>query len=335
MSESRSATSPRGPEFRSPPSRGWSTALRGRASHGDRVRQVIDDLGYESSLVARSLRSRRTNVIAVLVSGIEPFSAELLKGAARAAGRHRLRTRRVLGRHDESTAAGSGAIWPDLRARSPTASSSLPRPSHRPVGVPDRRRRPERRRFDPAGHRRPELRRRVRRDPPPARPRAPSDRLPRRALRPRVGAPPRSRVSRGPRPGGTGRRATRCGGRVHRAVRRRPRPPPAHPARTTDRGVRGQRPDGTSSDEHCPRTRSAGPSRSVDRRLRQHPRGGAQRPTAHHRRPARAGARTCGGAGAGRPDRTTGPARRVRPDPHDIAHRVDRAPEHRAARSDS
>lgn len=47
-----------------------------------RVREVIDDLGYESSLIARSLRSQRTNVIGILVSGIEPFSAELLKGAA-------------------------------------------------------------------------------------------------------------------------------------------------------------------------------------------------------------------------------------------------------------
>lgn len=47
-----------------------------------RVREVISELGYESSLVARSLRSQRTNVIAILVSGIEPFSAELLKGAA-------------------------------------------------------------------------------------------------------------------------------------------------------------------------------------------------------------------------------------------------------------
>ena len=49
-----------------------------------RVREVIDELGYESSLVARSLRSHRTNVIGILVAGIEPFSAELLKGAARA-----------------------------------------------------------------------------------------------------------------------------------------------------------------------------------------------------------------------------------------------------------
>ena len=50
----------------------------------ERVRAVIDDLGYESSLVARSLRSQRTNVIGILVADIEPFSAELLKGAAKA-----------------------------------------------------------------------------------------------------------------------------------------------------------------------------------------------------------------------------------------------------------
>ena len=49
-----------------------------------RVQKVITDLGYESSLVARSLRNHRTNVIGILVLDIEPFSTELLKGAARA-----------------------------------------------------------------------------------------------------------------------------------------------------------------------------------------------------------------------------------------------------------
>jgi LacI family transcriptional regulator len=49
-----------------------------------RVQSVIDQLGYESSLVARSLRSQRTNVIGILVADIEPFSAELLKGAGAA-----------------------------------------------------------------------------------------------------------------------------------------------------------------------------------------------------------------------------------------------------------
>jgi LacI family transcriptional regulator len=50
----------------------------------DRVKVVIADLGYESSLIARSLRSQRTNVIGILVTDIEPFSAEVLKGAANA-----------------------------------------------------------------------------------------------------------------------------------------------------------------------------------------------------------------------------------------------------------
>ena len=50
----------------------------------DRVRAAVVDLGYETSLIARSLRSGRTNVIGVLVADIEPFSAEVLKGIARA-----------------------------------------------------------------------------------------------------------------------------------------------------------------------------------------------------------------------------------------------------------
>ncbi len=45
-----------------------------------RVLDAVEALGYESSLVASSMRSRRTGVIGVLVAGIEPFSAEILKG---------------------------------------------------------------------------------------------------------------------------------------------------------------------------------------------------------------------------------------------------------------
>ena len=51
-----------------------------------RVQRVIDELGYESSLVARSLRSHRTNVLGILVAEFEPFSAEILKGVSRAIG---------------------------------------------------------------------------------------------------------------------------------------------------------------------------------------------------------------------------------------------------------
>ncbi|MBD5785999.1 LacI family DNA-binding transcriptional regulator [Cellulosimicrobium terreum] len=48
------------------------------------VNEVIAELGYESSIVARSLRSRRTNVIGILVAEFEPFSTELLKGISEA-----------------------------------------------------------------------------------------------------------------------------------------------------------------------------------------------------------------------------------------------------------
>ncbi len=48
------------------------------------VQEVIGRLGYESSIVARSLRSRRTNVIGILVAEFEPFSTELLKGISEA-----------------------------------------------------------------------------------------------------------------------------------------------------------------------------------------------------------------------------------------------------------
>src|SRR5690349_13545386 len=38
-------------------------------------------MGYEASIVAQSLRNHQTNVVGVLVADLEPFSAELLKGA--------------------------------------------------------------------------------------------------------------------------------------------------------------------------------------------------------------------------------------------------------------
>jgi LacI family transcriptional regulator len=48
----------------------------------DRVRQVIEQLGYEANLGAQSLRIQRTNVLGILVAEFEPFSTELLKGAS-------------------------------------------------------------------------------------------------------------------------------------------------------------------------------------------------------------------------------------------------------------
>jgi len=44
------------------------------------VMAVVDRLGYESSLVASSLRRGATNVIGVLLAGFEPYSVEVLKG---------------------------------------------------------------------------------------------------------------------------------------------------------------------------------------------------------------------------------------------------------------
>lgn len=49
-----------------------------------RVQQVVADLGYETSLVARSLRSSRTGVVGILVPEFEPFSTELLRGISSA-----------------------------------------------------------------------------------------------------------------------------------------------------------------------------------------------------------------------------------------------------------
>jgi LacI family transcriptional regulator len=49
-----------------------------------KVMAVVDALGYESSLVASSMRARRTGVVGVLVADFEPFSSEVLKGVGTA-----------------------------------------------------------------------------------------------------------------------------------------------------------------------------------------------------------------------------------------------------------
>ncbi|MBN2501431.1 MAG: LacI family DNA-binding transcriptional regulator [Anaerolineales bacterium] len=51
----------------------------------EKVQGVIAELGYTSSLAATSMRSRRTNVIGILVVDMgDPFSLELFKGIGRA-----------------------------------------------------------------------------------------------------------------------------------------------------------------------------------------------------------------------------------------------------------
>ena len=47
----------------------------------DRVRRVIDDLGYASSMAARSLRSHSTNVVGLIVPDLwHPFTSLVIKG---------------------------------------------------------------------------------------------------------------------------------------------------------------------------------------------------------------------------------------------------------------
>jgi len=62
-----------------------SKVINGRdgvaAATQQRVRAVVEDLGFASSLGARSLRAHRTGVLGVLVSEFEPYSTEILKGA--------------------------------------------------------------------------------------------------------------------------------------------------------------------------------------------------------------------------------------------------------------
>jgi len=48
----------------------------------ERVNRVIREMGYEASLVARSLRNHKTNVIGLLIADFDPFGSEVLKGAA-------------------------------------------------------------------------------------------------------------------------------------------------------------------------------------------------------------------------------------------------------------
>jgi LacI family transcriptional regulator len=54
-----------------------------------RVQKVIAELGYTSSLAARSMRSRRTNVIGLIMPDIgDPFSIQVMRGVNRAITEH-------------------------------------------------------------------------------------------------------------------------------------------------------------------------------------------------------------------------------------------------------
>ncbi|MFT3894386.1 MAG: LacI family DNA-binding transcriptional regulator [Anaerolineales bacterium] len=51
----------------------------------DRIRTVIDDLGYTTNLAARSMRSRKKNLVGLIMPDIAyPFAVEVMKGVNRA-----------------------------------------------------------------------------------------------------------------------------------------------------------------------------------------------------------------------------------------------------------
>ena len=248
-----------------------------------RVQAVIDDLGYESSLVARSLRSQRTNVIGVLVPDIEPFSAELLKGAAKAVrGCDFEMVVYVAGRHDS---AGMGAAL-HLTSERHAHRRHDPRDADRDRRRRDaagRRCRPPRGRIDPAHRRLAELRRCESHDRAPLGTRPPPHRVPRRPSRPRVCTPPRGRLPRGAR--GCRRRLrsrSRSGRRVHRGDRRGSGTRAAHAQAPADGDLRRQRPVGDPDDADRGRARYPRSRGDLGGRLRQHH---PTRRSPHHRSP--------------------------------------------------
>lgn len=54
------------------------------ASTVEHVRATIEELGYESSLVATSLRRSRTNILGLVAHSFESYTAEVLKGVMKA-----------------------------------------------------------------------------------------------------------------------------------------------------------------------------------------------------------------------------------------------------------
>jgi LacI family transcriptional regulator len=51
----------------------------------EKVKDIIDEMGYASSLAARSMRSRKTDVIGLIIPDVEnPFPIEVMRGVSRA-----------------------------------------------------------------------------------------------------------------------------------------------------------------------------------------------------------------------------------------------------------
>ena len=104
---------------------GGQRALRRRPSHRRAgAERVVRELGYESSLIASSMRSRRTGVIGVLVADFEPFSAEILKGVGTALHDSVTTCSRTAARDGDARGMGAPLAQPRSAAPSSTARSS-------------------------------------------------------------------------------------------------------------------------------------------------------------------------------------------------------------------
>ena len=249
----------------------------------DRVKVVIADLGYESSLIARSLRSQRTNVIGILVTDIEPFSAEVLKGAANAlrGGEYELVVysgghggdnvgweRRYISRLGGTLTDGTILV-------TPTVTEVL---TNQPVVAVD----PHSGASAFPTVRIAELRRRALRHSSSDRARASTYRLPRRSQRPRIGAIARRGLS-----GRAGRGRNpfrfRVGARRRlQGIHCRGAGTLLAVARTSaDGDLRSQRLVGDPDHAHGRATRYRGLPRTVRDRIRQRPRVGAHGATTH------------------------------------------------------
>ncbi len=292
-----------------------------------RVRAVIDELGYESSLVARSLRSERTNVIGILVADIEPFSAELLKGAAKAlhdsdfemvvyaAGRHGGEgwERRYISRLSGTLTDGTILVTPTVVGVATTQPVVAVDPHVGGSSLPTI----DTQNFEGAveltehllalGHRRIGFLA-GRSDLESARRREAGYRAALQSAGIDVDA-----------------ELVRIGGFTEETAAA-PAKELLTMARAADGDLRRQRPVGHPDHAHRRRARDQRPGRHLDRRVRQHPRVGPHRTTAHDGRPVDPGARPRGRPHAARPDRTRRPGRRGA-DPHHVADQA-RRPAH-------
>jgi LacI family transcriptional regulator len=103
-----------------------TTKTTWRSETAATVRRVIEELGYASSMAARSLRSRTTNVVGLIVPDLwHPFTSLVIRGVNQvtAAQGYDLLAYASARRNPYSMATGKCSWWRSSTAPSPTASS--------------------------------------------------------------------------------------------------------------------------------------------------------------------------------------------------------------------